>query len=446
LKESAVAKTTVKKAARKAAAKIAKPRVKADEYFDKRETRKPAARLKVQFAALQALVAHAKKASPYYREILKDVKPAKLTSLEALSKLPVTRKSDLAPRQKAKPPLGGLEAGKPSEIANYFQSPGPLYEAYARPTAKLPDPWRFARAMWAAGCRPGNLVHNTFSYHLTPAGRLTEGSAFAIGCPVFPAGVGNTELQLDAIAQLQPRVYCGTPSFLKILLEKGRELGRPAASLKKGLVGGEALPPSLRTELKNLGVDVLQSYGTAELGLIAYESSAMEGMILDEDVIVEIVRPGTGDPVAPGEVGEVVVTVLANPVYPMIRFATGDLSAVLPGISPCGRTNTRIRGWMGRADQTTKVKGMFITPGQIAQVAARHPQITRARLEVSSENNLDAMVLKVESRDAGDPVALARAVAETLQAVCKLRGHVEVVALGSLPNDGKVIADLRTYQ
>lgn len=424
-------------------------KVRADEYFDKRETRSPAARLKSQVAALQALIAHAKKASPYYREILKDVKPAKITSLAAFAALPVTRKSDLAPRQKATPPLGGLLAGKPSEIANVFQSPGPLYEAYGRPTAKVKDPWRFARAMWAAGCRPGDLVHNTFSYHLTPAGRMTEGSAHAIGCPVFPAGVGNTELQLDAIAQLQPRVYCGTPSFLKILLEKAKEAGKPAASLKKGLVGGEALPPSLRAELKSLGAEVLQSYGTAELGLIAYESKAMEGMILDEDVIVEIVRPGTGDPVAPGEVGEVVVTVLANPVYPMIRFATGDLSAILPGISPCGRTNTRIKGWMGRADQTTKVKGMFVTPGQIGQVVARHAEIARARLEVSSENNLDAVVLKLEVKghvSTVDATALAKAVAETFQAVCKLRGHVEVVAAGSLPNDGKVIADLRTYQ
>ena len=441
-----MAKKTVKKAARKTAPKATKPRIKVDEYMDRREIRAPAARLKAQIAALQVLVAHAKKASPYYREILKDVKPAKLTSLDALAKLPVTRKSDLAPRQKAKPPLGGLEAARPSEIAHYFQSPGPLYEAYPHPTAKGRDPFRFSRAMWAAGCRPGNLVHNTFSYHLTPAGRLTEGSAHALGCPVFPAGVGNTELQLDAIAQLQPRVYTGTPSFLKILLEKGRELGKSTASLKKALVGGEALPPSLRAELKALGVDVLQSYGTAELGLIAYESTATEGMILDEDVIVEIVRPGTGDPVAPGEVGEVVVTVLSNLVYPMIRFATGDLSAVLPGISPCGRTNTRIRGWMGRADQTTKVKGMFITPGQIAQVTARHAEIVRARLEVGSENNLDTMLLKVESKGTGDPVALAKAVAESLQSVCKLRGHVEVVARGSLPNDGKVIADLRTYQ
>lgn len=441
-----MAKKTVKKAARKTAPKATKPRIKVDEYMDRRETRAPAARLKAQIAALQVLVAHAKKASPYYREILKDVKPAKLTSLDALAKLPVTLKSDLAPRQKAKPPLGGLEAARPSEIAHYFQSPGPLYEAYPHPTAKRRDPFRFSRAMWAAGCRPGNLVHNTFSYHLTPAGRLTEGSAHALGCPVFPAGVGNTELQLDAIAQLQPRVYTGTPSFLKILLEKGRELGKSTASLKKALVGGEALPPSLRAELKALGVDVLQSYGTAELGLVAYESTAMEGMILDEDVIVEIVRPGTGDPVAPGEVGEVVVTVLSNLVYPMIRFATGDLSAVLPGISPCGRTNTRIRGWMGRADQTTKVKGMFITPGQIAQVTARHAEIVRARLEVGSENNLDTMLLKVESKGTGDPVALAKAVAESLQSVCKLRGHVEVVARGSLPNDGKVIADLRTYQ
>jgi phenylacetate-CoA ligase len=431
-----------KKAVKKVVKKAAKPKVRADEYMDKRETRSPAARLKVQLAALRALVTHAKKTSPYYRELLKDVKPAKLTSLAALAKLPVTRKSDLAPRQKARPPLGGLQAGKALEVAHYFQSPGPLYEAYPHPTAKAKDPFRFSRAIWAAGCRPGDLVHNAFSYHMTPAGRLTEGSAHAIGCPVFPAGPGNTEQQLDAIAQLQPRVYTGTPSFLKILLEKGRELGKPTASLKKGLVGAEALPPSLRAELKALGVEVLQSYGTADLGLVAYESSALEGMILDEDVIVEIVRPGTGDPVAVGEVGEVVVTVLSgNAVYPMIRFATGDLSAVLPGISPCGRTNTRIKGWMGRADQTTKIKGMFVTPGQVAQIVARHPEIARARLEVTSENNLDVMTLKIESTK-----ATAAAVAETLQAVCKLRGKVEVVASGSLPNDGKVIADLRTYQ
>lgn len=439
-----------KKAVKKAVKKASPPkraRIRADEYFDKRETRSPAARLKAQLAALRALVTHAKKTSPYYRELLRDVKPAKLTSLAALAKLPVTRKSDLAPRQKAKPPLGGLQAGKASDVAHYFQSPGPLYEAYAHPTAKARDPFRFSRAIWAAGCRPGDLVHNAFSYHMTPAGRLTEGSAHAIGCPVFPAGTGNTELQLDAIAQLQPRVYTGTPSFLKILLEKGRELGKSTASLKKGLVGAEALPPSLRAELKALGVDVLQSYGTADLGLVAYESTALEGMILDEDVIVEIVRPGTGDPVMPGEVGEVVVTVLAgNPVYPMIRFATGDLSAVLPGTSPCGRTNTRIKGWMGRADQTTKIKGMFVTPGQIAQIVARHAEIAKARLEVTSENNLDAMVLKIEVKIPGDPVGFAKMVAETLQSVCKLRGHVEIVAPGSLLNDGKVIADLRTYQ
>lgn len=423
-----------------------RPKVKADEYYDKREIRSPAARQKAQIAALQALLAHAKKSSPYYREILKAVKPGAVASLAALAKLPVTRKSDLGARQKAKPPLGGLEATKPSEIANYFQSPGPLYEAYARPTAKVKDPWRFVRAMWAAGFRPGDLVHNAFSYHLTPAGRLTEGSAQALGCPVFPAGTGNTELQLEAIAQLRPRAYCGTPSFLKILLEKSKEASKAASSLKTALVGGEALPPSLRAELRAHGVDVLQSYGTAELGLVAYESAALDGMILDEDVIVEIVRPGTGDPVAPGEVGEVVVTVLGNIAYPMIRFATGDMSAFLPGFSPCGRTNTRIKGWMGRADQTTKVKGMFITPGQIAEVAKRHAEIARARLEVSSENNLDTMVLKLEPRGSANLKALLPAIAETFQSVCKLRGKVETVEPGSLPNDGKVIADLRTYR
>jgi phenylacetate-CoA ligase len=443
------AKKAVRKSAGKPAGRKAALKARVDEYLDQRETRSPTARLKAQLVALQAVVAHARKTSPYYRDLLKDVKPAKLTSLQALSRLPVTRKSDLAARQKAMPPLGGLHGGQRAEIANYYQSPGPLYEAYPHPTPMAKDPFRFGRAMWAAGARPGDLVHNTFSYHLTPAGRLTEGSAHAIGCAVVPAGTGNTELQLEAIAQLRPRIYAGTPSFLKILLEKGRETGKPTASLKKALVGGEALPPSLRAELKALGVDVLQSYGTAELGLVAYESKAMEGMIIDEDVIVEIVRPGTGDPVAPGEVGEVVVTVLGNPVYPMIRFATGDLSAVLPGTSPCGRTNTRIKGWMGRADQTTKVKGMFITPGQIAQVVARHDEIAKARLEVSSENNLDSMVLKIEARGhvaATDAATLAKTVAETLQSVCKLRGHVEVVAAGSLPNDGKVIADLRTYR
>ena len=416
-----------------------------DAYFDKLETREPSVRRKAQSRALIKQVAHAKASSAHFAELLRQVDPAAISGRKALATLSVTRKSDLAARQKAERPFGGLNGLPPGQLAHIFQSPGPIYEpdGYGR------DQWRFARCMWAAGLRPGELVHNTFSYHLTPAGMMVESGAHAIGCPVFPAGVGNTELQLQAITELRPTAYCGTPSFLKILLEKGRELGSDTASIKKALVGGEALPPSLRKEIGDLGVFVLQSYGTADVGLIAYESPAMDGMIVDEGVILEIVRPGTGEPVAEGEVGEVVVTTLANRAYPLIRFATGDLSAVLPGMSPCGRTNMRIKGWMGRADQTTKVKGMFVTPGQIAQVAGRHPEVLRARLEVASENNLDSMTLKCEvrgDRHSSAAQSLAAAVAETLQAVCKIRGHVEVVAPGSLPNDGRVIADLRSYK
>jgi phenylacetate-CoA ligase len=287
------------------------------------------------------------------------------------------------------------------------------------------------------------IVHNSFSYHLTPAGMIVESGAQAIGCPVVPGGVGNTDLQLQCIADLRPAAYCGTPSFLKILLEKSRETGTDLASLRLAAVGGEALPPSLRNEINGFGVFVLQNYGTADLGLIAYESRAMQGMIVDEGVLVEIVRPGTGEPVAEGEVGEVVVTTF-NPVYPLIRFATGDLSAVLAGPSPCGRTNMRIKGWMGRADQTTKVKGMFIHPSQVALVAARHPEIIKARLEVESRDNADEMTLRCEVKAGNE--ALAAAIAATVQSVCKVRGHVALVGPGELPNDGKVIADLRSYK
>jgi phenylacetate-CoA ligase len=287
------------------------------------------------------------------------------------------------------------------------------------------------------------LVHNSFAYHLTPAGMIVESGAHALGCPVFPGGTGNTELQLQAIADLRPAAFSGTPSFLKILLEKGREAGVDTSSLKLAVVGGEALPPSLRVAINALGVFVLQNYGTADLGLIAYESRAMEGMIVDEGVLLEIVRPGTGEPVAAGEVGEVVVTTF-NPVYPLIRFATGDLSAVLDGPSPCGRTNVRIKGWMGRADQTTKVKGMFVHPSQVAEVAARHAEIVKARLEVESRDNVDEMTLRCEVKAGGE--ALAQAIAATVQTVCKLRGKVVLTKPGELPNDGKVIADLRDYK
>ncbi len=410
------------------------------DFYDALETRDHELRVTEQWHALRAQVAHAQAHSAYFGEILAGIDAAALKSAADLAQLPVTRKADLAARQKARPPFGGLEAVAHAKLKHVFQSPGPIYE----PDGYERDHWRFARAMWAAGLRPGDLVLNCFSYHLTPAGMLVESAAHAIGCPVIPGGVGNTELQLQAVHDLKPVAYGGTPSFLRILLQKGREAGLDTSSLKKALVGGEALPPSLRKEINDLGCFVLQNYGTADLGLIAYESPAMEGMILDEGVWVEIVRPGTGDPVAPGEVGEVVVTSLTNKEYPLIRFATGDLSAILPGASPCGRSNTRIKGWMGRADQTTKVKGMFVTPGQIAQVVARHPEIAKARLEVTSSNNTDAMVLKLELRGSGADITAA--VAESLQAICKVRGSAELVASGSLPNDGKVIADLRTYQ
>jgi phenylacetate-CoA ligase len=353
--------------------------------------------------------------------------------------LPVLRKSDLLELQKANPPLGGLNATPIDRLARLFMSPGPIFE----PEGHGSDAYRFARALFAAGFRKGELVHNTFAYHLTPAGRIAESGAHALGCPVFPAGVGNTEQQVQAIAGMKPRHYIGTPSFLKIILEKAREMGADVSSLRHALVSGEALPPSLRAELAEHGVAVLQAYATADVGLIAYESEAKEGLIVDEGAIVEIVRPGTGTPVPDGEVGEVVVTVL-NPDYPLIRFGTGDMSAVLAGTSPCGRTNLRIKGWMGRADQTTKVKGMFVHPGQIAEIAKRHPEVTRARLEVTGEKGQDAMTLVCET--AASDAALADAVAQSLSSVTKLRGTVKLVGVGDLPNDGKVIADLRSYE
>jgi phenylacetate-CoA ligase len=409
------------------------------EHYDDLEVRSPAARRAAEADALPRQIAHAKANAGYYRDVLADIDPAAITSLAALARLPVTRKADLKEIQAKARPFGGLNGWDIGRLAHIYQSPGPIYEA----DSDGADHWRFARSLWAAGVRPGMVVHNTFSYHLTPAGMIIESGARAIGCPVVPGGTGNTEAQVQAIADLRPAAYCGTPSFLKILLEKGREAGADLSSLKIAVVGGEALPPSLRKEINDRGVFVLQNYGTADLGLIAYETRAMDGMVVDEGVMLEIVRPGTGDPVADGEVGEVVVTTF-NPVYPLIRFATGDLSAILPGRSPCGRTNTRIRGWAGRADQTTKVKGMFVHPSQVAQVVARHPEILKARLEVTSRDNLDEMTLRCEA-GAGD-AALADAIATTLQAVCKLRGRVVLVAPRELPNDGKVIADLHSYR
>jgi phenylacetate-CoA ligase len=357
-----------------------------------------------------------------------------------LAQLPVTRKSDLIELQRQEPPFGGFAAVPVSALRRVFVSPGPIYE----PEGRRPDFGRFARALFAAGFRSGDLVHNTFSYHMTPAGAMVESAAEALGCPVIPAGVGQTEQQLRVIADLKPVGYVGTPSFLKILLGHAASERIDVSSLKKALVGAEALPATLRAELRGRGLSVLQSYGTADLGIIAYESIGPDGeicpgMVLDEGIIVELVAPGTGDPVAPGEVGEVVVTTM-TPEYPLIRFATGDLSALLPGPSPCGRTNHRIKGWLGRADQTTKVRGLFVHPEQVAEIVRRHKSITRARLVVEQPAGADEMTLLIESEElAGEEGRIAEAV----QAVTKLRGSVRRVPAGSLPDDGKLIEDRR---
>ncbi len=407
-----------------------------DLYYDALEIRDPEVRESALFQALPRQIRHAKSTAPYFASLLNDVNPDSVTSRAALAALPITRKSALVELQKKDPPLGGLTAVRPSRLARIFQSPGPTYDAEGHGR----DWWRLARALYAAGFRAGDILHHTFSYHFTPAGVMLEEGAHALGCAVFPAGVGNTELQVRAIADVKPTGYTGTPSFLKIILEKGKEMGANLKSLKKALVAGEALPPALRAELGSYGIDVLQCYASADLGLIAYESSAKEGLIVDEALIAEIVRPGTGDPVPEGEVGEVVVTTFC-PEYPLVRFATGDLSAVLPGASPCGRTNTRLKGWMGRADQTTKVRGMFVHPAQIADIVKRHPEIARARLVVDQDAGKDAMTLMCETKASGD--AFAAQVAESIHAVCKLKGTVALIAPGSLPNDGKVIEDRR---
>ncbi len=410
-----------------------------DEFYDDLETRDPEQRAREQWAQLQTQLGHARETSARYREVLADIAPEDIRSRADLAKIATTRKSDMAALQKANRPLGGMNAVPLSQLRHIFASPGGIYE----PDGHDKDYWRFGRALWAAGLRPGMIVHNTYSYHLTPAAMLVESGAHAVGCPVFPGGTGNTEQQLQAIEDIRPDAYAGTPSFLRILLEKARETGKDVSSIKRGMVGGEALPPSLRAGLKEMGVEVQQGYGTADLGSIAYESKALEGMIIDEGVLVEIVEPLGTEPVAEGEIGEVVVTTF-NPVYPLIRFATGDLSAVLPGASPCGRTNMRIRGWMGRADQSTKVKGMFVHPSLVMQVAGRHPEIRKARLVVTSQDNVDVMTLKVAAEGAGE--GFAAAVAETIRDVMKLRGEVELTEAGNLPDDGLMIEDARTYE
>jgi phenylacetate-CoA ligase len=412
-------------------------------YYDALETRDPAQREAQLLAALPRQVAHAQQATAAFAQILHRVDAGGITSREALATLPVTRKAELLARQQASRPgdsFGGFATVRRGPaMPRLFSSPGPIYE----PDGAARDYWRIGRALFAAGFRRGDLVHNAFSYHMTPGAFMMESGAHAIGCTVFPAGVGQTEQQLQAISELRPDAYTGTPSFLRILLEKAEAVGTDVASLRKGMTGGEALPPTLRGWFADRGVAVTQSYATADLGLIAYETEAREGLVLDEDVIVEIVRPGTGDLVPPGEVGEVVVTTL-NPDYPLIRFGTGDLSALLAGQCPTGRTNMRIKGWLGRADQTTKVRGMFVHPGQVAEIARRFPEIVKARLVVSGEMANDLMTLKVEARTSRD--GLDERIAEAVRDVTKLRASVELLHPGVLPNDGKVIEDARSYK
>lgn len=406
-------------------------------YYDRQEVRDPAEREAAIFRALPGLIRHAIDNAPFFARAFQGIDPDAVASRADLARLPVLRKSDLMAIQAEARPFGRLNATPASRLARIYASPGPIYD----PEGARSDYWRFARAMYAAGFRAGDIVHNAFSYHLTPAGSMAEGGARALGCPVVPGGTGQTELQLRAIADIRPAAYVGTPSFLMLLLDKARELGLDTSSLKKALVSAEAFPDAMRQRLKEaFGIRGCQCYATADLGLVAYESETGEGLIVDEAAIVEIVRPGTDEPVPEGEVGEVVVTVF-NPDYPLIRFATGDLSAVLPGTSPCGRTNMRIKGWLGRADQTTKVRGMFVHPEQVAAVLRRHDLVERARLVVTQEDGRDAMRLVCEV--AGDPIGFAAALAESLRAATGLRAQVELVAPGSLPDDGKIIDDRR---
>ncbi len=408
------------------------------EYYDNLETRSADERTAAQFEALRVQIEHVRQNTDTYAATLAGIDPASITDAEAFSLLPLTRKSELVELQQAKRPFGGYTANDVPLYSHVFASPGPIYE----PGYAVDDFWRFARSLHAAGFRPGELVHNCYSYHFTPAGQMFDSGAKSLGCAVIPAGTGQTELQVQTVADLQPTGYVGTPSFLKIILDKADELGADISTIDKALVSGEALPPPLRDGFRERGIRVQQCYATADLGLIAYESSALEGLILDEGVYVEIVRPGSGDPVADGEVGEVVVTNLGRE-YPLIRFATGDLSAILPGTSPCGRTNRRIKGWLGRADQTAKVRGMFVRPEQVDQLLKRHPEIARARFVVDWVEQADVITLQCEVDDYDE--SLGAAIAESIRAICKVRGEVELVAPGSLPNDGKVIDDIRKY-
>lgn len=415
-------------------------------HLDPREARDPEQRESDLLARLPAQIARAKDARGFV-SILDGIDPRSVDSRAALAVLPVTRKSDLKALQDAAPPWGGLNATDTAGLSRLFMSPGPVFD----PEGRGDDWWRFARPMWSAGLRPGDIVHNAFSYHFTPAAFMVEGGARRIGCPIIPAGVGNTDMQLDAIAALRPSMYAGTPSFLKLIIEKALETGADTSSLRRALVSAEPLPPSLRATLVECGIPVvLQLYGTADLGCVAYETrtdrTVHPGFVVDEDVIVEIVRPGTGVPVPDGDVGEIVVTSF-NHDYPLVRFATGDLSAVLPGASPCGRTNVRIKGWMGRADQTTKVRGMFVHPAQVATIVRRHPVVAKARLVVTGTTGSDHMLLRCEPHAGASTTGAVdgAAIVESIREVTRLRGEVEFVPPGSLPNDGKVIEDARTH-
>jgi len=408
-------------------------------YYHSDEIRDSAERETALMALLPQIVAAAQRDAPAYGESLASIRAMEINSRVALAQLPVTRKSELIALQRQRPPFGGFTTVATNMVARVFASPGPIYEIEAR----RPDFFRMARALYAAGIRAGDLIHNTFSYHLTPAGAMLESAALALGCSVIPAGTGQTELQLQTIADLRPTAYVGTPSFLKILCDRSSETGVDIASIKKALVGAEAFPGALRAEFQARGIAALQCYGTADLGLIAYETRSptgalCDGMVVDEGVILELVEPGTGTPVAPGEVGEVVVTTL-TPEYPLLRFATGDLSALLVEPSPCGRTNQRIKGWLGRADQSAKVRGMFVHPVQIGEIARRHPAVRRARLVIERPQSADAMTLFVET----ETPAESEAIAATAQAVTKLRTEIACVPIGSLPQDGKLIEDRR---
>ena len=415
------------------------------DLYDSLESRDPAAREQALLSALPALITRAMQA-PGWADILGDVTAGDINSRAALAQLPVTRKSALKDLQQAMPPFGGLNTTPTAQLSRIFMSPGPIFD----PEGRGGDWWRYARPLHALGVRSGDLIQNCFAYHFTPAGLMVEGGAAHLGCPVIPAGIGQTEMQVQAMQLLKPKVYVGTPSFLKIIIEKAQEMGADISSLKMALVGAEALPPSLRQWLNENGVPfVLQTYGSADIGNIAYETltdgKLNPGMMLDETLLLEIVRPGTGDPVDDGEVGEIVITSF-NPDYPLIRFATGDMSAVLSGTSPCGRTNTRIKGWMGRADQTTKVRAMFVHPSQIADIAKRHPIIKKARLVVSGEMANDEMTLHCEVDHPDAALSEVDAIIASTRDVTKLRGNVKLQAIGSLPNDGKVIEDARSYQ